>query len=239
MAVVRSLLFNVILYSSGILYGVICLTFWLLPKRARFHAVMVWNRFAMWWLQVACNIKITIIDHNDQPLTTPHVILSKHQTMWETLFLQIYFLPISTIFKKSLLNIPFFGWGLSLLQPIAIDRTSPVKALKQVKSEGIQRLKDGINVLIFPEGTRVATGQAGNYARSGAEIAKAADVNVIPVAHNAGYCWPKKRFTKFPGEIRVVIGKPIDTSSMSSREIIAEVQSWIENEIAAMPKALS
>lgn len=236
MAAVRSFIFNLVLYSSGIVYGILCLTFWLLPKRARFDAVLVWVRFAMWWLQVSCNIKIIIVDHNQERLSDPHVIMSKHQSMWETVFLQYYFLPISTIFKVSLLRLPFFGWGLSLLQPIAIDRSSPVKALRQVKSEGIKRLKDGINLLIFPEGTRVPTGKAGNYARSGAEIAKAAKTKIIPVAHNAGYCWPAKKFTKRAGEIHVVIGKPIETDTLSSREIIAEVQTWIEQQVAEMPK---
>jgi len=236
MAVVRSFIFNLVLYSSGIVYGIVCLAFWLLPKRARFDAVLLWVRFAMWWLQISCNIKIIIVDHNKTRLTDPHVILSKHQSMWETVFLQHYFLPISTIFKSSLLKLPFFGWGLRLLQPIAIDRSSPLKALRQVKSEGIKRLHDRINLLVFPEGTRVPTGKVGNYARSGAEIAKAAGVNVIPVAHNAGYCWPAKKFTKKSGQIHVVIGKPIDTSLLTSREIITEVQTWIEQQVAAMPK---
>ncbi|GAB1255509.1 1-acyl-sn-glycerol-3-phosphate acyltransferase [Aurantivibrio plasticivorans] len=234
-SVIRSVIFNIVLYTTGIIYGTLCLTFILAPKRARFHLVLLWVRFAMWWMRIACGIKITVIDHNDGPLKTPHVVLSKHQTMWETLFLQYYFLPISTIFKRSLLKIPFFGWGLSLLRPIPIDRSSPVKALKDVQEKGVRRIQEGLHVLVFPEGTRIPVGEAGNYARSGADIAKKAGVDIVPVAHNAGECWPAKQFTKHPGEIRVVIGKPISTEGLHSKVLTEEVKNWIEGEIAKMP----
>ncbi|MGH1472032.1 MAG: lysophospholipid acyltransferase family protein [Cellvibrionaceae bacterium] len=244
MPFVRSLAFNLMLYITGVIFGILCLTFWVFPVRTRFWLVTRWNRFALWWLKISCGIQVIITDHNVSPvspskispLTTPHVILSKHQTMWETVFLQYYFSPISTIFKKSLLKLPFFGWGLSLLKPIAIDRTTPLQSLKLVKKLGAQRVKEGFNVLVFPEGTRIPVGQVGTYARSGVEIAKAGNVSVVPVAHNAGECWPAKQFTKYPGEIHVVIGKPIDTSTKASRDIIEEVKEWIEGEIEKMPK---
>lgn len=240
---IRSLIFNLTLYTSGIIFGVLCLTFWLFPVRTRFWLVTRWNGFALWCLRIICGIKVIIIDHNHtdgdkksiSSLTDPHVILSKHQTMWETVFLQFYFSPISTIFKKSLLKLPFFGWGLSLLKPIAIDRSTPLQSLKRVKELGVQRLNEGFNVLVFPEGTRVPVGQVGTYARSGVEIAKAGGVSVVPVAHNAGECWPAKQFVKFPGEIHVVIGKPIPTDSKTSKDIIEDVKQWIENEITKMP----
>ena len=234
-ATLRSIIFNIVLYSTGTLYGTLCLTFLVAPKMARFHLVLLWVRFAMWWLQVSCGIKIVVIDHNGGKLDSPHVVLSKHQTMFETLFLQHYFLPISTIFKRSLLRLPFFGWGLSLLRPIPIDRSSPVKALKEVQEKGKRRIEEGLHVLVFPEGTRIPVGKVGNYARSGADIAKKAGVNIVPVAHNAGECWPAKHFTKHAGEIRVVIGKPIVTEGRNSKELIEEVRDWIEGEIAKMP----
>jgi 1-acyl-sn-glycerol-3-phosphate acyltransferase len=144
---------------------------------------------------------------------------------------------VSTILKKELLRIPFFGWGLASLRPIAIDRSSPIQALKDVKNKGIERIKEGNNLLIFPEGTRTPLGQVGNYARSGADIAVTAGVPVVAVAHNAAECWPHKHFLKYPGTISVVISEPIETAGRDRKELTEEVKSWIEGEIAKMPVA--
>ncbi|MCW8195559.1 1-acyl-sn-glycerol-3-phosphate acyltransferase [Proteobacteria bacterium 005FR1] len=235
MLLLRSLLFYLGYGATGIVAGTLSLALWLLPLKSRFHLLLLWNRFAIWWLRITCGIRLNLVDHNDGPLPPPHVILAKHQTIWETVFLQYYFQPMSTILKKSLLRVPFFGWGMAVLRPIAIDRSSPMKALRQVKKEGAERLKLGLNLLVFPEGTRTPPGQVGQYARSGVEVATAAGVSVIPVAHNAGECWPGKTFLKYPGTISVVIGKPIPTANRNSREVTEEVKQWIEGQIAQMP----
>lgn len=125
---------------------------------------------------------------------------------------------------------PFFGWGLSSLRPIAIDRSNPRDALRQVKSEGISRLESGTNLILFPEGTRVLIGEKAKYARSGAEIATKANVPIIPICHNAGEYWgQEKTFIKKPGVIKVVIGEPIDCNSANTKEITAQVETWIED----------
>lgn len=219
---------------TGMIAGTVSLLLWLFPVRWRFHVVLLWNRFVVWWLRVTCDVRLNLKDHNEHPLQGPHVILAKHQTIWETVFLQYYFQPLSTILKKSLLMVPFFGWGMATLKPIAIDRSSPMQALRRVKQMGTKRLQQGFNLLIFPEGTRTPPGEVGNYARSGVEVAAKAGVDVIPVAHNAGECWPGKSFLKYPGTITVVIGKPI-SSQGDSRAITAQVKEWIEGEIARMP----
>lgn len=231
----RSIVFYVGYGITGAIAGTLSLPLWLLPLSWRFHTLLLWNRFVIWWLRVTCGIKLNLIDHNGGPLPAPHVILSKHQTIWETVFLQCYFQPLSTILKRSLLYVPFFGWGMALLRPIGIDRSSPLKALRQVKQEGAQRLASGLNLLVFPEGTRTAPGKVGQYARSGVEVAAAAGVSVIPVAHNAGECWPAKTFVKYPGTITVVIGKPVQARDRDTREVTEEVKQWIEGEIARMP----
>lgn len=233
----RSLFFNVMLSLSGIIYGIVCLAFWLLPPRKRFYCVMLWVRFFNRLLRFSCNVRVKVVDHNASPVEGPVVVMANHQSTWETLFLQNHFQPISTIFKRSLLHIPFFGWGLALLWPIAIDRSSPLKALKRVKAMGKQRIRGGYSVLVFPEGTRMPVGQTGPFARSGADIAKGAGVPVIPVAHNAGECWPARQPLRFPGEITLVIGQPITTDDKSTREITEAVKNWIEKEKAALPPA--
>jgi 1-acyl-sn-glycerol-3-phosphate acyltransferase len=132
---------------------------------------------------------------------------------------------------------PFFGWGLALLKPIAIDRKNPREAIKKIHREGIARIEEGLSVLVFPEGTRTPYGEVGNYARGGAGIACSAGVPIIAVAHNAGSCWSVPGFVKKPGTIHVVISKPFATEGRNSKELTEEVKQWIESEIAKMPAA--
>ena len=185
----------------------------------------------MWWAKVTCGIRYEIIGKEKlDNIKMPVVVLSKHQCAWETFFLQGMFWPASTVLKKELLALPFFGWGLSSLRPIAIDRSNPREALKQVKSGGLERLGSGTNLILFPEGTRVLIGDRVKYARSGAEIAAKAGAMIVPICHNAGMYWgQEKTFIKKPGVIKVVVGDPIDSTSASSKEITAQVENWIEN----------
>jgi 1-acyl-sn-glycerol-3-phosphate acyltransferase len=156
------------------------------------------------------------------------VILSKHQSAWETIVFQQIFPPLSFVLKKNLLYIPFFGWGLALFSPIAIDRGAGREALKQIETQGKQRLKDGFWVLIFPEGTRMPPGESGNFQVGGAWLAGKAGVPVLPVAHNAGRFWPKNGFRKYPGEIVVRIGPPIQTAGRKATQVMAESEAWIK-----------
>jgi 1-acyl-sn-glycerol-3-phosphate acyltransferase len=158
---------------------------------------------------------------------TPSVILSKHQSAWETIVFQQIFPPLSFVLKKNLLYIPFFGWGLALFSPIAIDREAAREALKQIEAQGRERLRTGFWVLIFPEGTRVAPGEAGKFQVGGAWLAVKAGAPVVPVAHNAGRYWPKNGFLKYPGEIVVRIGKPIPSDGRKATQVLAEAEAWI------------
>lgn len=237
MLYLRSFLFIVGHLITGIIAGTIAVIIWpIFPYRWRWRVVTSWNRFVMFWLRVCCGIRIHIIGkrHFDR---YPCVVLSKHQSTWETMFLQYYFGPVCIILKKELLRIPFFGWGLASIRSIAIDRTNPMQALKDVKSKGLERIKHGINVLVFPEGTRVPLGTVGNYARSGADIAVSAAVPIIAVAHNAAECWPNKQFLKYPGTITVVLSEPIETEGKDRKALTEEVKSWIEQHISQMPPA--
>lgn len=235
MLYLRSFLFSLGHNLTGIFFGFIAVVIWpFLPYQWRWPVVTLWNRFTMLWLWLCCGIRVNIIGQH-QPEHYPCVVLAKHQSTWETMFLQYYFGPVSTILKKELLRIPFFGWGLASLRPIAIDRGNPIQALKDVKNKGLERLKQGNNLLVFPEGTRVPLGEVGNYARSGADIACTAGVPVVAVAHNAAECWPHKQFLKYPGTITVVIGEPIDTTGRDRKEITEEVKNWIEGQILTLP----
>ncbi len=213
---------------TGILF-----TSWL-PLRARVWYLGLWNHFTLYWLWITCGVRFEVRGRENLP-AGPCVLLSKHQSQWETYFLQVAKTPVATVLKKELLSVPFFGWGLKLLEPIAIDRTNPKQALRSIQEQGLQRLRQGRSVMIFPEGTRTPPGEAGNYARSGAELACRGGVPIVPVAHNAGLCWPARRFLKFPGTVQVVFGAPIDTTDGNSRLLTEQVKQWIEAQVAAMP----
>ncbi len=138
------------------------------------------------------------------------IILSKHQSAWETIAFQEIFPPQTWVLKRELMWIPLFGWALALLRPIAIDRSAGRKAIEQVIEQGRERLQSGIWVVVFPEGTRVAPGTRKRYGMGGAVLAAETGYPVVPVAHNAGSFWPRRGFLKRPGTVRVVIGPVID-----------------------------
>lgn len=198
----------------------------LLPYKKRQTLATTGNFLILHWLNLACGIRVKVTGWENLP-AAPFVVLSNHQSPWETYYLQRNLRPVSTILKKELLKIPVFGWGLASVKPIAIDRTNPRQAIKDVMEQGKDRLAGGSNVIVYPEGTRMDHGQYGNYARSGAALAVAAGVPVVPVAHNAGKCWPARRFLKFPGTIQVVVGTALETGNGDSKLLTARAQEWI------------
>lgn len=234
----RSALFSIVYIPSTVVYGAFTQMVRWLPatilKPATLHRwVITWCWINVEWLRliVGARYKVVGAEHLKN-LAGPVVVLAKHQSTWETLFLQMKFFPAITVLKRELLKVPFFGWGLNGLRPIAIDRSNPRDALKLVKERGLEQLAAGNNLLLFPEGTRTPLGERGKYARSGADIAITAGVPVIPVALNSAKCWPTKQLRKYPGLITVVIGAPIATAGRNSKELIEEVENWIEGELA-------
>jgi 1-acyl-sn-glycerol-3-phosphate acyltransferase len=223
----RSALFYLGYGSTLIVHATLCvLVCWALPLHARYRFAMLWNRFAVWWLGVTCGVRYRISGLEHVP-NTPFVLLANHQSPWETLFLYYYFMPICAILKRELLRIPFFGWALAILRPIAIDRSKGRSARASLLAEGPKRLQAGLSVLVFPEGTRTEVGQEKKYFTGGADLAIAAGALVLPVAHNAGLYWPARRFVKRPGIIDVVIGKPIPAAGREARELTAQVEGLI------------
>lgn len=183
-----------------------------------------------WWARVTCGIRYEVIGREHIP-ATPCVVLAKHQSAWETLFLQTLFAPTASVVKRELLRIPLFGWGLAMTQPIAINRSQRSQALKEVIRQGADRLSRGRHVLIFPEGTRTLPGEQREYSAGGAMLAVKAGVPVLPVALNAGLYWPRGTLIKRPGVIRVVIGPPISTAQQSAKTVNALARDWIEAEM--------
>ena len=226
---IRSAIFMIGKIIVTLLYGIILVVIAPFPDRLRHKIVTYWCWLVVHWLRLTCGVRFKTSGMENLKLNEgAKVYLAKHESAWETFFLQSLLFPAATVYKKELLRIPIFGWGLSYMHPIAIDRSSPRDALKKVKQGGIERISNGINLLLFPEGTRVAPGETGKYARSGADIAVSTGVDVVPIAVNAGHCWLRKTYLKKPGLITVAVGPAISTAGKDSRTVIQEVETWIE-----------
>lgn len=230
-ALLRSTLYMLLLVIITPPYAVFTLACFPLSPHNRYRVTSTWTRMILFLLEHICGLRYRILGAENIP-DTPSIVLSKHQSAWETLAFQKIFPPQVWVLKKELLRIPFFGWGLAMTSPIAIDRSAGRSALDQVVEQGRDRLEQGFWVVIFPEGTRIPTGQKGKYRIGGAWLATHTDVPVVPVAHNAGEFWARNAFTKKPGTITVSIGKPIDPSGMEPNALNAQVENWIESEMA-------
>lgn len=227
MQFIRSLLFLLGQIITVLPYSLVAMAAFPLPSVTRSRLISGWAYFIVWWLKVTCGITHRVRGLEHLP-TDPCVILSKHQSAWETIAFQVMFPPQAWVLKRELLWIPFFGWALAASRPIAIDRTVGVKALEEVAKQGVDRIRGGRYVIVFPEGTRVRAGEKGRYNPGGAMLAVKAGVPVVPVAHNAGEYWPRRGFLKRPGVIRVVVGPPIAASGRRARQITAQAEAWIE-----------
>jgi 1-acyl-sn-glycerol-3-phosphate acyltransferase len=198
-----------------------------MPFRARFALANVWASVLLFALKVICRLDYRIEGLENLP-QQPAVVLMKHSSSWET-FAQAALLPAQAwVLKRELTWIPFVGWGIRLLHAIAIDRGAGGAAVRQMIEQGRNRLQAGVWIVVFPEGTRMAPGQTRRYGVGGAAVASETGALVVPVAHNAGYFWPRRGLMKKPGTIRVVIGKPIIARGRDPREINEEAQRFIE-----------
>jgi 1-acyl-sn-glycerol-3-phosphate acyltransferase len=234
--ILRSLLFALLMVPSTVVFGAASLFTFPFPFEVRYRFITGWTRLNLWWLKKTCRLDHRIHGLENLPSRNA-VILCKHQSAWETMALQSIFPPQVYVLKRELLWIPFFGWGLSLLDPIAIDRKAGRKALQQLLVQGTQRLKAGRWVVVYPEGTRVQPGQKGTYSIGGAWLAAHSGYPVVPVAHNAGEFWPKRSFIKYPGIIDVVIGPPIASEGRKAGEINTRAEQWIEQTVARISRA--
>lgn len=231
MLFLRSLLFAFCQVISTLVFAPLSVLSGVLPFRARYRFISQWTYFNLWCAQKICGLRYQVEGLENIPARSA-VILCKHQSAWETYALpRIFARPLSWVCKRELLWIPFFGWGLAMMEPIAIDRGAGRRALDQLVEQGMRRLRDGRSVVIFPEGTRVAPGEKRRYAIGGALLAEKSGCPVLPVAHNAGLFWPRKSFLKYPGAIRVVIGPAIDSAGKSAADINTLAESWIEQKM--------
>jgi 1-acyl-sn-glycerol-3-phosphate acyltransferase len=200
-----------------------------LPRQMRYRVITQWTRLMMWCAEHICGIRYRVLGAENIP-SDPSIILSNHESAWETMAFQLIFPPQVWVVKRELLWIPFFGWGLAMLSPIAIDRRSGARALKQTLTQGRERLAQGFSIVVFPEGTRSAPGATGTFQVGGAWLAAQSRASIVPVAHNAGRCWPRNAFVKRAGTITVSIGPLVSSAGRKAPEIMRDVEQWIAEE---------
>ncbi|ABM61998.1 lysophospholipid acyltransferase family protein [Halorhodospira halophila] len=204
-----------------------------LGYRLRYRFLTAWGRLVIESARWLCGLDYRVHGLENRP-DHAAVVMAKHQSAWETLALLQWFSPQTWVLKESLMRIPFFGWGLRLLEPIAIDRKARGTARQQVIEQGTDRLQRGRWVVVFPEGTRVPPGQKGRYRSGGAQLAIRAGVPVVPVAHNAGRFWGRNSPLRRAGQIQVHVGPPVATEGRSAEEVTTEVEAWIEARMAEL-----
>lgn len=236
----RSALFMVLMVIATIIWSGVCMLAAPLPYNKRYFVTSRWNVFIVWCAKWICGINYQFKGYENFP-DAPAIILSKHQSAWETIFLLANLpRPLVFVFKKEILYIPFFGWGIALLRMIPIDRKQGKNAFKSVVAHGKRRLKDGQWIIMFPEGTRIPVGQQGKYKSGGTRLAVETGAVVVPIALNSGECWPKNSFIKKPGTITVSVGKPISPEGKTPDELMEQVEQWIESEMRVIsPHAYS
>lgn len=230
MQFVLSVIFTLLMWIwtaiLGVAYCIICP---FLPWRGRFWMAGVMGRVMVFLLKWICGLDHVVEGRENLPATGEHVILMKHSSTWETYTIMFLFKPLVWVMKREILFIPFVGWGCMLAKCIAIDRKAGGSAVNQVLRQGKNRMAElGAWILVFPEGTRMAPGETRRYGSSGALLAAQQNCKIVPVAHNAGFFWPRRGLLKKRGTIRVIIGPPIEAAGRDVREVNDEAQKWVE-----------
>ncbi len=222
----RSVVFFGAIIVLTLCYWPVAVAVYRTEPKFRSRAIGWWAHIVIWLLAKICGLRHEVEGLENLPARAC-VIFAKHQSAWETIAFQTIFPPQAWVLKRSLLRIPFFGWGLAATGPIKIDRSTSRKAIEEVVSQGKKVLSEGRYVVIFPEGTRIAPGQHGTYHASASLLAVRSNVPVVPVAHNAGDFWRRRELAKRSGVIQVRVGQPIDSENRKPRDVNREAEEWI------------
>lgn len=233
MQLLRSILYTSWLFLGTLLYAVLVLFVFWLPMRHMQAIARSWARSQLRMLRLLCKLDYRVTGQEHIPAGA-HVALCKHSSSWETIAQTVILPPQAWVLKRELMWIPFVGWAMRRLKPIAINRNAGASAVHQVVQQGQERLSEGLWVVIFPEGTRVAAGENRKYGVSGALLATKAGCKIVPVAHNAGRYWPRRGWMKQRGTVQVIIGPAIEAAGRDPRTVTEEARAWIETTLASL-----
>lgn len=236
MIFIRSLLFFLAAIVTTMAYGIFVVPLIFIHYNSGYDLAKSWGRSVIWCAKFICGIDYWVKGHENMP-SYPCVSMAKHQSAWETVFILTLLPRAVWIIKREMLLVPVIGWVLYALQSIAIDRKSGKRAVQQIEEQGRERISRGLWISLFPEGTRIAPGQRGRYGIGGAWLAAKTGTPILPIAHNAGECWRRNAFMKYPGKITVSIGPPIITAGREPSAVIADVENWIEGEMLKLTPA--
>ncbi len=236
MLYIRSLIFTVLMIVTMPIIIVPCFILWFFPYRVRWMFMNTWSRLVVWMLNAFCGLRHEVINPENIP-DHPVIFFCKHQSAWETIAMQRILPPHVWVLKRELIWVPVFGWALLELESIAINRKAGKKAIEQIIEKGSERLNKGRNILIFPEGTRVAPGEVKRFGMGGPVLAEKTGYPVTLVAHNAGEYWRRRDMIKHAGTIKVVIGPTIESRGKTAAEIKEIAEQWMKdtmNEITTL-----
>jgi 1-acyl-sn-glycerol-3-phosphate acyltransferase len=233
----RSLAYYVLMAVTIVAYGLLIgILGWFAPTRTIDRLAGQWARLNLFLQRHLCGLSHRL-EGSDRLPAAPFIVMSKHQSAWETIALRGLLPPHqSWVLKQELMRIPFFGFGLRFARSIPIDRSAGRRAITKVVEEGLARLREGRIVIVFPEGTRTDPGQRRRYGIGGAILAERAAVPVVPIAHNAGVFWRRRGVKKYPGQVQVVIGPSIPSDGRKAKQILADVEAWIESTQDRLPR---
>jgi 1-acyl-sn-glycerol-3-phosphate acyltransferase len=222
----RSTLFWLFFLPVTLLIAILLVMIFYAPLKARIGLIKIWINYSLGLLHYICGLKYRIEGLENVP-QHGFILMSKHSSTWETIALQKFFGPMVWVVKRELTRIPIFGWGLMAVNAIALNRGTGRKAINQLIQESKRRMDQGRILMLFPEGTRVLPMEQKPFKVGGAIVSEKTGYAVLPIAHNAGEFWPRHSWIKWPGTIRLVIGKPIEPEGKKSDQIIGEVKQWI------------
>ncbi len=227
----RSIIFIILQATSVIVVSLVGFLLWFASDKVKYAYLRCWVGFVLLLLRFICGVKYEVHGRDNLDLTKTGLILARHESAWETFAFQIIFPRLAFVLKKELLKIPFFGWGLRMTSPIAIDRGAGRKAMKQVLDQGSQKLSADSWVVIFPEGTRMPRGKLGKINSGGSLLAKNSGAKTYLVAHNAGKCWAAGSWIVKPGKVDVFISKPLNVEKMETAEINKLTEDWFKKHL--------
>jgi 1-acyl-sn-glycerol-3-phosphate acyltransferase len=231
----RSLIYTVMLFLTTAFFAIVVIVFMWLPP-ARLYAVpRTWARLNLWLLKTLCGLDYRIEGAEHLP-DVPFISMWKHSSTWETIAQMLLVPRASWLLKREILWVPVLGWAIARFKPIAIDRKAGGTAVNQVVTQGRERLSEGLGVIIYPEGTRVAPGETRKFGMSGALLASQSGAPLVPIAHDSGYYWRRRGLLKRPGTIRVVIGPPLDPRGLEPRQITERAKDWVDSTVAELAR---
>jgi 1-acyl-sn-glycerol-3-phosphate acyltransferase len=222
--------------AATVVFSTLVIVATVFPFNFRYACGRGWAVFVLMLAKICCGVAYEVEGLEHIKTDEAVIVISNHQSAWETLAFRCFLPPQTSLFKQSLLWVPFWGWAMATLKPIAINRGNKTAALRKLISHGTEALQEGLWVVVFPEGTRRAVGQMGEFSAGGAMLAQKSGFPVLPIAHNAGTIWPRYSFLKYPGIIKVKIGSLIEVKGRKAADINQEVEAWVKHALEEIDK---